>query len=795
MKKLLVFLLSLIFLVSNLTAFAEPKYEIEYGGIINSPEMKELVKSQIVRNEKLLYPPDEHPYLLVNDEFIANLKEHKDDENYKTGYSYQLDLAKRPLPAQPEGGILSTAISDQLNARAFMYVMGEVDKKHARETVAYAIEYIKNAKTAKTYSIDIYKDFGNQAIMCGAFIYDWCYDVMKEGQKSELAEAIKRHMNDKVQHCRPDNVASWSDINGYAVGQPIIYNSFATAALYDIYPDMYEDIMGKVLGSMAEISKIYGEAGALTDSSTAYSREYYTYHVELMFQRMGHDISEIYGKQLPVGYRLMYGRVPYGGFLKTGDTFGFIDYKYGNYVHSVDTGYDMGLLQVMFEDPYLKHFHQRNSYSNRTLLNLLLYKSSHEAKTPDDLPLAFEVYEPRSEIIHKTSWQEGLDSPQVTAYMNMNNRRSGDHDHAELGSFQIYYKGPLSMPGGQYYGTGWGKGHWKNYLTRSVSKNVMLLRDPSEKFYYGTNPADANDGGQRMVANKNGGLVIEKTEEHMSDFNLWATTEGTYIGPNEMTPAFSFIKGDLTRAYSENKMESYKRSMVFMDTFNETYPGVMVVFDRMVSKNASFPKTWLLQAVAEPHIDGNKITIINTESEPKANGKLVNYTLYPNDVTIETVGGIADYVSDGQSWNDTDPVSACTIYQSGYRAEVKPVKAQEEDIFLNAMYIADGDSKAPDLEMKKLEDDIFMGVATLDRQVMFAKSGESQSEEFTIDVTNNNAGGEMMVLVGDVAVGKWEVSGAGKTITVESKETDSCIVFKGAPGKYTVKPVGRNCGN
>ena len=62
MKKLLALCLIFALLVCNLTAFAG-YYDINYGAIINSPELKELVKSQIKRSDSLLYPQTDHPYL------------------------------------------------------------------------------------------------------------------------------------------------------------------------------------------------------------------------------------------------------------------------------------------------------------------------------------------------------------------------------------------------------------------------------------------------------------------------------------------------------------------------------------------------------------------------------------------------------------------------------------------------------------------------------------------------------------------------------------------------------------
>ncbi len=788
MKKIIVSILICALLLGSVNVFA--LYEVEYSAVVDNPDLLPIIKnaSRVEQTEGLMYPPKEHPYIFVNDEYIAMLKANKGTDIYKTAYNALLALAKKDLPPQPEGGIIQAPITDQLNARAFMYVMGEVDKEHAKETIKYTLEYVRNAKTKETYSISIYKDFGTNAIMCGALVYDWCYDAMTAGQRADLAESVRTLMYASNQPCTPANAKTWTEINGNAVGQPLIYNSIAVSAFYDIYPDMYELVMPKVQGDMAEASKIFGEAGALTDGSIAYTREYYTYWVELLFQRMGHDISEKYGKQLPLGYKLLYSRTPYGMHIKQGDDFVHRLYNLGGQINVDDIAQDMGMLQVMFEDPYLKYYYIRDNYNSTNLFNMLLKVSPHESKMFDELPLAFEASEPRSEIIHKTSWQEGLDSPQVTAYMNMHNRRSGDHDHADLGTFQLYYKGPLSISQGVYVATDWGSEHWLEYAVRTVSKNGMLVYDKSETYTYGATIAEANDGGQKFTTNSQGGWVFTELEDHFSDANLWAITEGTYIGPNEMTPAFSYIKGDLTKAYNAKKMDEYDRAMVFMDTFNETYPGVLVTFDRVVSTNEGFPKTWLLQAVAEPTIEGNKMWFKNSDTNALCGGKLVNTVLYPENVEVSKVGGIYKYISEGKE----RPVSGDAkedIFASGWRCEVKPATPAKEDLFLNAMFVADADTTAPDLEMIKVETDKLMGVATLDRQVMFSKSSRIIEDEFTFEVKDNNAGGNMLTLLTDLKPGKWNVIGGGIDVVLEAKEKDNAFAFEGKPGVYTVIPA------
>ena len=82
-----------------------------------------------------------------------------------------------------------------------------------------------------------------------------------------------------------------------------------------------------------------------------------------------------------------------------------------------------------------------------------------------------------------------------------------------------------------------------------------------------------------------------------------------------------------------------------------------------------------------------------------------------------------------------------------------------------------------------------MGVVTLDRQVMFSKSAKAVDTEFTVEVLDNNSGGNMLVLLTDVKCGKWKVSGNGMEVVLESKESDNAFAFEGKPGIYTVTPA------
>jgi hypothetical protein len=83
-----------------------------------------------------------------------------------------------------------------------------------------------------------------------------------------------------------------------------------------------------------------------------------------------------------------------------------------------------------------------------------------------------------------------------------------NHQHRDFNSFVVYYKKPLLIDSGNYeppgmkkklllqnvyfFCSGYGSVHWKNYYSRTVAHNTILVMDPSENFGAGY----TNDGGQ-----------------------------------------------------------------------------------------------------------------------------------------------------------------------------------------------------------------------------------------------------------------------------------------------------------
>src|SRR5690606_18188011 len=135
-----------------------------------------------------------------------------------------------------------------------------------------------------------------------------------------------------------------------------------------------------------------------------------------------------------------------------------------------------------------------------------------------------------------------------TAYLKIGTHRFDNHQHADSGQFQLFYRGALAIDSGIYQSkdTSYGQPHHINYARRAVAHNTLLIEDPDEQFTFVGQPI-ANDGGQRAM----------EPAETMEDFWSQPTRVGRvvahYIGPDPTWPDVSLIKGDLTPAYSSSK--------------------------------------------------------------------------------------------------------------------------------------------------------------------------------------------------------------------------------------------------
>ena len=731
-------------------------------------------------NEPPIKPISEHPRLFLTKKHIPEIIQNIKTPELTTVYNIMKGYADEEFDAklQPNpNGNYDAGLETKLQARAFMYVIGEKDDAHARKTVALMRDYLSTVNFPSAQ--DITRKVGDTMITA-AMVYDWCYSVLTNADKTEMISSLKALAALKEIGYPPTKMSS---IGSHA-GELEIFRDMlgAGVAIYDEDTEMYDLAAGRLFDEFLPSRKLFNASGNHPQGSAygvyRFQCELWT---EIIYRRMGYE--NVLGEGVEsVAYKWLYDRLPFGMWLKDGDDFAFARNIYFSY--NFNDRLCMVLAANIFKDPYLRRQYLKtlslHSYQTENIWLLLFAEPSVGMKEVNDLPLARQTTFPLSSVTARTSWQTGLDAPTAMAHMKIQEVNLNDHMHLDSGGFQIYYKGSLATTSGIYQGLDGESGgnHYKNYYVRTAAHNCLTVFDPDEVIY-GGEATVSNDGGQYRLP----GAYIHTYEELMADENRRAEAQGTYIGPNKTTPKFSYIKGDLTGAYSD-KVSDYTRSMVFMDLANNDYPAAFVVYDNITSSDKEFKKTWNLHSIEEPEVTRNKTVIKRTENG--FNGKLVNTTLLPAKNNITKVGGDGmEYSIGGINYPNRNYAGTDTE-GAAWRIELSPKQQNTNDQFLNAMFVTDADSKLPDLEMKQNDSTDMTGVTVMDRLVMFSKNGKTLNKDIILTVPDNGYS-TVSCLIADLAPGKWRITSQEFSTAGEVREEENALYMEVPPGRYTLK--------
>ena len=225
--------------------------------------------------------------------------------------------------------------------------------------------------------------------------------------------------------------------------------------------------------------------------------------------------------------------------------------------------------------------------------------------------------------------------------------------------FSIYRKGYLALDTGARFA----QDHQRNYRHQTVAHNAVLIRMEGESFpRSASGDVTANTGGQ----NRNGayGKVLAFETDRL----------------------FAYTATDATPIYHEDKCAQMVRQFIFLPSDH------FVVFDRVTSKQAGYPKTWLLHTSNEPVITGKEFRADQDQ------GRIFCRTLYPLDAALGKIGGRGkEFWTDGRNW--PIPEGWWRPYGRGHkeppeamgrwRVEVKPGQAREQDYFLHLIQTSD----------------------------------------------------------------------------------------------------------
>ncbi len=779
-----------LFMIDKVVITNNFSYEPE-GDASEAPEIKSGEKKLLFNLPPVAPTVGQHPRLLVTEADLPKVRENLEHpENIEMWKFVQeiaaLDTDGTLAPTEP---YKNTNEQDKYvgcaEANAFLYLVNGTEE-NGRKAITVAKNYLKtlNIKT----NIDSITRHSGYAIYVAACAYDWCYDLLTEEDKTEFRVQMLRHA-ERMEISWPPTKDYF--VTGHGCEAQTFRDTLAMGiALYDEDPEIYNLIAGRIFQEMIT-ARNYAYGAQLFTEGTDYGPFRYPYEVlsTIMFDKLG--LKEVYTRdQLYVLYGTMYDRLPDGRFVNTGDCSS--SPSIGYYANAAD-GYF--LAGNYYKDPYIRKLFFKSKpdaknvavgrYGVTAPMHLILNDPSVGVASHDGLPLTAYFGDPLGTMVAKTSWDEGKCSNAMMVKMNAGARTFLNHQHLDSGHFDIYYKGKLALDSGMYSSApfsidgkpvtslAYGSQHDINYHKRTIAHNCMLVYDPNEEINY--NSSTVIDGGQ-----KGGGGDIPLTYEELMQPEYQQGMATNYnFGPDISQPAYSYLKGDLKTAYTD-KVSNYERTFVFLNFFDEQYPGALIVFDNVKSSNASFKKTWLLHSEEEPEIAENKTTIRRTEWG--YNGRMINETLLPRQADLRKIGG-PEHEFDVNGHNEKAVPKTAWQDAGKWRLEVSPKESQEQDYFLNVMQVSDNNDAISPLSSELIrDDDDFVGVKIKDRAVFLRKPKMKMYRDFTVKAEGE---GDIMYIVNGLKAGRWNVTKDGQTIASETvmEEKDS-ICFTAPAGEY-----------
>ncbi|MVZ65695.1 hypothetical protein GQF61_07480 [Sphingobacterium sp. DK4209] len=713
-----------------------------------------------------IIPPNSHPRLWVNQETLPivrkNLErpEHHDTwEKLKKEALTPFKLDFDPNEEMPYNVDLEKATE----LKAFYYLMSG-DKMIGREAIELTKAYLSHVEFGNI--LDITRELG-RAIYTASLVYDWTYDLLSTEEKSKMIKDLMRLSMDMEIGWPPFRMKI---LNGHG-NEAMVNRDFLamSMAIYDEDPIPYQYISYHILEELVPMRRFeYQSPRHNQGISYASYRFAWEMHAAWLFYRMsGKKVFDENLSGMPAYF--MYMRTPAGDMLRDGD--GFAAGKPGEdfYWKSPQV---MFLMANYGKDPIVKGEFLRHGNLNNPTLFLLLNDPDFKAEPSlSSLPLTKDFGPILGSMVTRTGWNIGPDSDDVVAEIKGGGYHFGNHQHADAGAIQLYYRGFQLGDIGVYrfYGTPFDLGFNK----RSASHSMMLAVDTTERFYRST----ANDGGARFNQRAPSSKEEVQTDPWFNNGQVIATS----IGPDKKIPLYSYFSANLTGAYSD-KMTNYIRQFCFINTGRKDVPAVIVLTDQMETKNSTVDKYWQIASINKPELTADGFILQNSLNG--RNGRTHVQILAPHSSAYDI-----KVLSDSMTTNifGTQLEAPDTPYPEGkgHRTLVSYKAKEQQNHFLSVFQVCEGVNKPLNLSTNLSGG---VNIIHIGEDLIVATAGKEIKQSFEFTITNKE---KNSVILTGLKAGKWKVSRGKRAIAVKdisTKEQTAYLSIEKA-GKYTVSPL------
>lgn len=727
----------------------------------------------------------EHPRVMVNKSTLPGLKKAlsaAENENAVYQFTY---LAEKKVTTGAFGSRGSeTSNTDRtilcaIEAKAYKYLLtGE--KVYGYQ----AIYALKNAILTIDAEgmVDPYRDYGI-LMYISACVYDWCHDLLTETDMEQITAGVLNKLGARMEiGCPPskDGAIAHHNLECQLLRS---YLSFAIAT-YDEYPFIYNYVVGRLYNDIVPAQNFMLQSGKHWEGSGyGPARTYYLMWGQMLMSAMTNGKTQLFSKDDL--HRVCNSMLD---FLYPGKLEGHPAFEIGDQCNSY------------LSDYYLLEFFAGNYFKDKSLKGFseLLYNSSTNDYIPGNhgfawvTPVTYLIINdtefkstdwwqgrklvnmlnyPGSSVFARSSW---TDPNAVAVYMNMNEYYSCSHSHMDCGSFQIYYKGILASDSGKY--DGYGTKHHYAYTVQTISSNSLLIFN-SDKVKALSRSTHPYSGGQTLVADLSRYICSYTLDAAKKSKSMnQATVIGRSYKADNNTYRYSYLAGDMTKAYDAITVDEVTRHMISVMTDDTKCPMVFVTFDRVTADSADYKKTVLLHSKTKPEVTSDGYVIIKN-----GGGKLVTQSLITDMKATVFGGNGAEYTVNGTVYKP----NGYDASNPEYRIELNPTKANKTDRMLTLMYVTDATNSAAPVKAKEINTDTIAGAEIFNRAILFAKEQGELAGTHSFSLSDNAE-----CYVGGVKAGKWQITSGGKTQFVTVAEGEGLLTFTAEAGAVEISYAG-----
>lgn len=530
-----------------------------------------------------------------------------------------------------------------------------------------------------------------------AVAYDWLYPWLSDVEKQQVRDAIVAHIEKNWHFAAKDAnyVSGHSRWGNFALASGLL-------SVISERPDLQEKLLlvrdHWIKGYFPAQSWIATDGGY--HMGWAYSAAYLTGQIHLVWSTATNEcVFFPWQAQTPLFW--IHGRQGDGSYPNSGDA----------YTVSQDLNVGTRAL-LMIAAGILKEPHAAWAVAKSwDRFTDILYGDKRVPRLgPTDatspLPLS-RHFRNAGVVVARDSWDRQATHLQFrsTSFYSQN------HHHRDENSFTLHYRGPLAIDSGHY--DAYGSTHWKNYFTRTIAHNAIVVFDPEEKVSIFGTPV-ANDGGQ----------AIRTEPRQLSDLLPGGHAHLDGISRYEDCGEYMTVSGDATKAYDPKRVKLAERELVYLRRTERSHP-VIVVLDRVESTHSTFEKRFLLHSVNALRLHGKLAVAEN------GGGRLSCLTVLPERAKIESIGGPGReaWVNGTNYPYDAKAKVSPESTPGAWRLEVSPGEPRTRDTFLHVLFVDDADAAPIDAsaaQLMKTGDDVGVRIGSWSVMFPLAQGGAAK---------------------------------------------------------------------